>query len=70
MRAQRRSCGEAVTRGTLSVSGHSGANNVLFTGRISHADMLKPGRYELTITATNSAGWRSAPVSLSFTIAK
>jgi hypothetical protein len=31
---------------------------------------LKQGRYTLVITATNSAGVRSAPKSLSFTIVK
>jgi hypothetical protein len=56
--------------GTLSFTGHSGANNVIFAGRISHTSKLKPGQYELTITATDSAGQRSTPVSLSFTIMK
>jgi hypothetical protein len=55
--------------GTLSFTGHSGRNRVAFAGRISNTDKLKPGRYELVIVATNSAGQRSVPVSLSFTIA-
>jgi hypothetical protein len=65
---QRKSCSYTVTRGTLSFTGHSGTNNVVFAGRISRTDELKPGRYELIITTTNSTGQRSAPVSLSFTI--
>jgi alpha-tubulin suppressor-like RCC1 family protein len=63
-------CDGAVMRGTLSFTGHSGTNSVVFAGRISRTDQLKPGRYELTITAVDSTGQRSAPVSLSFTIAK
>jgi alpha-tubulin suppressor-like RCC1 family protein len=65
---QRKRCSYVVTRGTLSLTGHSGINEVLFAGRISRIDELKPGRYELIITATSSAGQRSTPVSLSFTI--
>jgi alpha-tubulin suppressor-like RCC1 family protein len=67
---QRKSCSYTVTSGTLSFTGHSGTNNVVFTGRISRTNELKPGRYELIITAVDSAGQRSAPVSLSFTIAR
>jgi alpha-tubulin suppressor-like RCC1 family protein len=63
-------CDGAVLRGTLSFTGHSGTNNVVFAGRISRTDKLKPGRYELTITAIDSADQRSAPVSLSFAITK
>jgi hypothetical protein len=56
--------------GTLTFTGHSGTNKVAFQGRISPKEKLKPGRYTLVITATNSAGMRSAPKSLSFTIVK
>ncbi len=56
--------------GKLSFVGHSGTNNVIFAGRTSRAGKLKPGRYKLTITATNSSGQRSTPVSLFFTIVK
>jgi len=65
----RKSCEHTVKRGTLSFTGHSGKNNVVFAGRISPSSKLKPGRYELIITATNTTG-RSAPVSLSFTITR
>jgi hypothetical protein len=56
--------------GTLTFPGHSGTNKVAFQGRISPREKLKPGRYTLSITATNTAGMRSAPRSLSFTIVK
>jgi 6-phosphogluconolactonase (cycloisomerase 2 family) len=67
---RRKSCSYAVTRGMLSLAGHSGTNTVAFAGRISRANELRPGRYELVITASNTTGHNSAPVSLSFTIAK
>ena len=59
-----------VTAGRLTFTGHSGTNKVAFQGRISPVKKLRPGRYTLVITATNSAGARSAPKSLSFTIVK
>ena len=58
------------TAGTLTFTGHGGTNKVAFQGRISPGRRLKPGRYTLVITATNSVGMRSAPKSLSFTIVK
>jgi hypothetical protein len=63
-------CMRNATAGTLTFVGHSGTNKVAFQGRISPVEKLKPGRYTLVITATNSAGVRSAPTSLSFTIVK
>jgi hypothetical protein len=60
--------GRTVTAGGLTFSGRSGANKVKFQGRLSSAKKLKPGRYTLAITATDSAGVSSAPKSLSFTI--
>ncbi len=65
---KRNSCDNTVRGGTLSFTGHSGTNIVVFAGRISRTDKLKPGRYKLIITATNTTGQHSAPVSLSFTI--
>jgi hypothetical protein len=62
-------CNTATT-GTLSFTGHSGTNKMIFVGRMSRASKLKPGQYELTIIATNSTGQRSTPVSLIFTIVK
>jgi alpha-tubulin suppressor-like RCC1 family protein len=65
-RAYRR-CTLSVIAGTLSVSGHPGANTVTFAGRLSSGRRLPPGRYMLSATATNSAG-RSAPRLLAFAI--
>jgi hypothetical protein len=64
---RKRACTRTLTRGTLSFSGHSGLNQVLFQGRLSRSKKLKPGRYTLIITATNSAGNTTA--RLTFTIA-
>ncbi len=68
--ARRKKSCSTVTAATLSFAGRSGANNVLFAGRISRTSELKPGRYRLTIIAVDSIGQRSTPVSLSFTIAQ
>ncbi len=59
-----------VSAGRLTFTGHSGADKLAFQGRISPVKKLKPGSYTLVITATDSAGARSAPKSLSFTIVK
>ena len=64
------SCKRTVTRGTLSFTGHGGTNKVSFQGRISASKKLPLGRYKLVIFATNAAGQRSSPKSLSFTIVK
>ena len=64
------SCKRTVTRGTLSFTGHVGTNKVSFQGRISASKKLPLGRYKLVIIATNAAGQRSSPKSLSFTIVK
>jgi FG-GAP repeat protein len=63
-------CRRTVTAGTLTFTGHSGTDKVAFQGRISAGTKLEPGSYTLVVTATNSAGARSAPKSLSFTIVK
>jgi hypothetical protein len=64
----RRVRGRTVTAGKLTFSGHDGTNKVAFQGRVSPRKKLKPGRYTLVVTATDPAGVRSAPRSLSFTI--
>jgi hypothetical protein len=55
-------------RGSLSVAAHAGTNRVRFQGRLSRSRRLTPGRYTLTITATDSAGNRSGARSTTFTI--
>jgi outer membrane protein assembly factor BamB len=64
------SCKRTVTRGTLTFTGHDGTNKVSFQGRISASKKLPLGRYKLVVIATNAAGQRSSPKSLSFTIVK
>lgn len=64
----RRAGARTVTAGTLTFTGHAGTNKVAFQGRVSPRRKLRPGRYTLVITATDPAGARSAPKSLSFTI--
>ena len=63
-------CKRTVTRGAVSLVAHAGTNKALFQGRISHALKLKPGAYVVVITATNSAGQRSVPARLSFTVVR
>ena len=62
-----RHCRRTVSAGTLPFAGHSGVNKVSFQGRLSRSKRLAPGRYTLTITASNATG-TSAPTSLVFTI--
>ncbi len=64
----RPACKRTVVPGTLSITGHSGANTVAFEGRLTRSRKLAPGHYRLLITAINAAGARSATSSLSFTI--
>ena len=65
-----RKCTLTTIAGTLSFTGHAGLDKVRFQGRISRSKQLKPGRYTLLISATNTAGQRSGPKSLSFRIVK
>jgi uncharacterized repeat protein (TIGR01451 family) len=71
-RANRRKprCTIPNVRGTLTFNGHAGTNRIRFQGRLSRSRKLKPGRYTLTITATDSAGNRSTPKATSFTIVR
>jgi hypothetical protein len=64
------SCKRNLTAGTLTLEGHSGANKVAFQGLISSTKKLKPGRYTVMITATNSAAQHSNTASLSFTVVR
>ena len=64
-----KSCTREVPAGQLGLTGHSGRNSVKFFGWTSRSSHLAPGRYTLVVTATSSTGLRSAPASLSFTIA-
>jgi hypothetical protein len=59
-----------VAAGSFTLAGHLGTNTVRFAGRISPTNKLKPGRYTLQITATNTQDEHSVPQSLTFTIVK
>jgi hypothetical protein len=63
-------CKRTVTQGTLTFTGRSGLNKVAFQGRISRSKKLPLGAYTVQITALNSAGKRSSPSSLKFTIVR
>jgi len=63
-----RPCTRTVTVGTLVRPGHGGRNTLAFHGLLSRTKKLKPGRYTVTFGATNAAGQRAAPKSLSFTV--
>ena len=60
-------CTRTVTVGALSFAAGAGSHKVRFQGRTSKHNKLKPGRYTLIITATNTAGQR-ATARLTFTI--
>ncbi len=66
----RKSCTRTVAVGNMSIAGHSGINYLAFVGRISRTTELKPGNYELVITASDTEHQNSTPVSLSFTIVR
>jgi streptogramin lyase len=66
----KRACSRTLTRGTLPLTGHTGANKVAFQGRLSRSKKLQPGTYTLVIVATNPGGQRSSPRQLTFTILK
>jgi hypothetical protein len=57
-----------VTVASVSLTAHSGADKIAFEGRVSPTHRLRPGRYTVTITATNANGATSKPQSLRFTI--
>ena len=68
--SHKRRCTLFVPAGTLTLTGHAGVNKVGFQGRLPTKRMLKLGAYRVVITATNSAGAKSTPTTLSFTIVK
>lgn len=57
-------------RGKLTVTAKAGSRKLRFQGRLSRSKRLKPGRYKVTITATDALGQRSRPHTLRFTILK
>ena len=61
-------CKRTIKRGTMSFSGKSGANKLPFKGSLSRSKRLRPGRYTVSLIATDAAAHQSAPQTLSFTI--
>lgn len=53
---RRAHCRWRVAAGTMSLTAHAGVNTVPFRGRVSGSRRLRPGRYTLVLTATNTAG--------------
>jgi hypothetical protein len=63
-------CTQTRAAGTLKLIAHQGANHVRFQGRITPTNRLTPGRYTLTITATDGARQTTTSRALPFTIVK
>jgi hypothetical protein len=63
-----RRCTLLKTKGTLTRTGVSGANQLRFSGRLGHRK-LAPGTYRLEVRATDGAG-PSSPKSVRFTIVR
>jgi hypothetical protein len=59
--------GRRIRAGSLSFSATAGAHRLFFDGRISARKTLRPGRYELTVTA-NADGVVSAASKLLLTL--
>jgi hypothetical protein len=59
-------CTRFVRVGGFRVATPAGSHKERFQGRISRRRTLRPGRYRLTLTATDSAGNQSKPRSASF----
>jgi hypothetical protein len=53
-------------RTTLKLEGKAGANSMQLERRLSRTGSLAPGRYRLTLLATDPQGKRSAPATTSF----
>jgi hypothetical protein len=51
------------------MNARAGQNTTFFTGRIA-GRALTPGRYQLTLVATDAAGKRSAPKRLTFRVVR
>jgi hypothetical protein len=62
--------GRSVGRGSHSLQGTAGHNSVRFRGRIPGGRRLKPGRYELVVTAVSADGQRAPARRIAFTISR
>jgi hypothetical protein len=64
------SCKRTLTRGTLTLAAHAGANKLVFQGLVARSKKLPLGRYTVLIAASNKAGQRSRAQALHFTIVR
>jgi hypothetical protein len=64
----KRRCIRTVVAGRLSSSGHSGLNKVRFEGRLSGRKTLTPGRYTISVSASDRFGHRSPARTASLTM--
>jgi virginiamycin B lyase len=68
-RRNRRKCTRLITvRPSLSYATSAAKHRLKFQGRLSRRKTLKPGRYQVTITATDAARNQSRPKTLTFTV--
>jgi hypothetical protein len=68
-RRNRRACTRYVAIGSISASGVAGRNSVKFSGRLKGRP-LAVGAYRATLAATDSAGQRSQPATLRFSVVR
>jgi hypothetical protein len=62
-------CSRLVASGMLTRAGPAGLNRISFKGRLGNGRMLPPGRYTVTVLATDAAGGASSsPDRVTFTI--
>lgn len=64
----RQTCLRAVSRGEFAFPAHAGVNRVSFQGLLSASTKLRPGRYTVALTATDTAARSAGSQPLSFTI--
>ncbi len=63
-----KACARYVRAGTYTFTDEAGPCTVQFEGVLPKRHKLAPGRYRLTVTATNAAERRSAPATAAFTL--
>ena len=63
-----KSCTRYVPAGSYRFSDRAGPCSVRFEGILANRRKLAPGRYRVTVTATNAAGRRSTPAATTFTL--
>ena len=61
-------CTRTTVAGTVRLTAHRGTNHVRFQGHVSRTRRLRPGRYALTVTATDASGRSATARPLRFKI--